>query len=458
MKKVLPVLLMAASATGAYSQTKTLQFSKNPEHRARVIEQATKGNEKTTSAKYRVSAASSYMFDEQDMVIKLEDSGVYRYSNGRGSSFSLEELYLEDYGMESTLHYDTAYKAGESGGSVGETGRYIATYNSNNKKETFTIGNKVAQGYQNQSQQKVVFNANGDVTTHTMYQWNSSQNNWEAMFAVDYKYNSQNQLVSDSSYYIVNSTPSSVTHYTYDGNGNVKTTLFLAWQGTSLDTAMRTTNEYYSNNKVKTSVEELYNSMNDWENSSFDSLGYTSAGDLEYRLYREWDDANGEWINSEQESRVFINGKATELTFETWDDVSNKWEIMIEGEAQYNTNGDPYLLIAYGYAGGIKLPFPVAVQNLYYEEYYNVGVDKTPKANLLKVYPNPATNFVTVELNDTKAAQIQLTNINGQVVRSINADNQQKVQVSLSGLTPGNYILTVNDNQGAPARQMISVQ
>lgn len=279
------------------------------------------------------------------------------------------------------------------------------------------------------------------------------------MFVIEYKYNSQNQLISDSSYYVVSSMPSSLTHYTYDGNGNLTTTLFLSWQGSALDSSMRITNEYYSNNKVKTSTEEQYNAMNAaWENSYYDSVGYTSAGQLEYRIYREWDDANGEWINSEQETRVFVNGKASSLIFETWDDVANTWEIQVEGEASYNANGDVYLVVAYPYLSGTKLPFPALIQNLYYEEYYNVGVDNTPKANLLKVYPNPATNFVTVELDGSKTAMVQLTNINGQVVRSINADNQQKVQVSLSGLTPGNYILTVNNNQGAPARQMISVQ
>lgn len=459
MKRVLPVLLMAASATGLNAQTSKLTFSKNPEHRAKVIEQSTKGANKPTAVYYRISAASSYVFDQDELAMVMEDSGSYKYSNGRGSFVNFDELSLNDYGLEGTLSYDTARKFDGSGGSPMETERYAATYNTANKRTGFTIAYKQGSNYMNSSEEKAVYNANGDITTRTYSNWNSSQNKWEPMSVTEHTYNSQNKVIVDSTYSIMTSSPQSVTYYTYDGNGNVATQLSLYWSGTGWDSSYRSTNTYYTSNKLKTLTDEEYNvDSARWEYSYFDTMGYTTGGDLEYRLYREWDSASADWMNTELETRTYNGGKASKLSISTWDEMNAAWEQYIEADAFYTTHGDVSKVVAYPFVGGVKFPIAAFVQNLYYEEYYDVSVKDAPKAGTITVYPNPASTTVNIVLGDMQQAQVQLLNMSGQVVRSVNASNQQRVQLNTSGLAVGNYLLNITSADGAPARQMVTIQ
>lgn len=458
MKKLVPVLLMMVTATGVNAQTSKLSFSKNPEHRAKVIEQATKGANKPTAVYYRISASSNYYFDQDEMKTLMNDSGSYKYANGRGSFVDFDELELIDYGLESTLSYDTAWKYDGTGGSPLHTNRYTATYNAGNKMTGFTVANhQVAQTYLNNSEEKAVFNANGDITTRTYSTWNSSQNKWEPSFVTEYKYNGQNKLVYDSSYSI-SAGPASVGHYSFDGNGNVISALQLQWQGSGWDSS-RVTNTYYNNNKLKTTIEELYNADSArWEYSYFDTIGYTAGGDLEYRLYKEWDSASANWINTELETRTYNGGKASKLSFFTWDDVNTTWEQMIEADVFNAPHGEISKVVAYLFAGGVKFPIPIFTQNLYYEEYYNVSVKDAPKSGNITVYPNPASSVVNIALGDMQQAQVQMLNMSGQVVRSVNAANQQVVQLNTSGLPAGNYLLNISSANGAPARQIVTIQ
>lgn len=459
MKKVIPVLLFAASATGLHAQTSDFAISKNPTHRAKVVGQATKDAHKPTALYYRISATSGYALDIDDMTTSLVDSGKYNYSNGRGSVITFEEMFINDYGLESTLNYDTALKFSDNGGGLDLMQRYSATYNAGNKRTAFVFAYKQSGNMVNNYEEKAVYNANGDISTRTASYWDMSQSKWTPMQATEYKYDNQNRLLVDSTHILTISEPSDVTYYTYDGSGNNVANLSLQWNGTNWDSAYRTINTYYPNNKIKTITEEFYNyDSTRWEYSYFDSLGYTAGGELEYRLYREWDSATAGWMNSELETRTYANGKPATLAFSYWDEANNNWDNEGEGEAFYNTRGDLYKVEIYMYIGGVKIPFPAFTQNLYYEEYYNVGVKDASKDNKLTVYPNPAGNVVNILLDGMQNAQVQLISATGQVVRSVTTSNQQQLQLNTANLPAGNYILNVCSNNDAPARQIITIQ
>lgn len=86
--------------------------------------------------------------------------------------------------------------------------------------------------------------------------------------------------------------------------------------------------------------------------------------------------------------------------------------------------------------------------------YWTLG-DATPvkevlevRYNSLAVYPNPVDqNLFTLELPAAKSAQISLINQNGQTVKTLKAESQQRVELATDQLPGGIYYLQVVQDQ-----------
>ena len=71
-----------------------------------------------------------------------------------------------------------------------------------------------------------------------------------------------------------------------------------------------------------------------------------------------------------------------------------------------------------------------------------------PKA-LMKVYPNPAQDFVTIEWNlETAVATVELTDLNGKLLGLIPVTGKTDCKVPVSHLPAGQYFLTTTDKRG----------
>ena len=61
-----------------------------------------------------------------------------------------------------------------------------------------------------------------------------------------------------------------------------------------------------------------------------------------------------------------------------------------------------------------------------------------------KIYPNPSTNFLIVELEKNVNAELLVYDINGKIVIKDKLNEEQKKQLDFSFLTQGNYFLHIN--------------
>ena len=61
-----------------------------------------------------------------------------------------------------------------------------------------------------------------------------------------------------------------------------------------------------------------------------------------------------------------------------------------------------------------------------------------------KVYPNPTTNFLIIELEKNVNADILVYDINGKLVIKDRLNNEQQKQLDFSFLKQGNYLLHIN--------------
>ena len=61
-----------------------------------------------------------------------------------------------------------------------------------------------------------------------------------------------------------------------------------------------------------------------------------------------------------------------------------------------------------------------------------------------KIYPNPTTNFIIIELEKNVNAELLVYDINGKIVIKDKLNEEQKKQLDFSFLNQGNYLLHIN--------------
>ncbi|MDO7173272.1 T9SS type A sorting domain-containing protein [Mariniflexile sp. AS56] len=82
-----------------------------------------------------------------------------------------------------------------------------------------------------------------------------------------------------------------------------------------------------------------------------------------------------------------------------------------------------------------------------------LGVSKNNLDSKLKIYPNPAQDFITVESNSVKISSVELYNLIGQKVKSQSVLKDNKLNVS--DLSKGMYLLKVNTEDSSATRKIL---
>ncbi len=77
--------------------------------------------------------------------------------------------------------------------------------------------------------------------------------------------------------------------------------------------------------------------------------------------------------------------------------------------------------------------------------------------DLIKVYPNPAQEFVNIDLNEfsDKVNSINVMNVNGQQISSTTVANDKTLKLPLQGLSDGFYFIQFQSEQGVLTKKII---
>jgi hypothetical protein len=86
-----------------------------------------------------------------------------------------------------------------------------------------------------------------------------------------------------------------------------------------------------------------------------------------------------------------------------------------------------------------------------------LAVDQVTAADIaFAVYPNPATTVVNVSnKNNAAITSISITDLNGRVVKQTSFDNVATVQVNVSELSAGAYMMNISSNEGTTTKKII---
>jgi PKD repeat protein/streptogramin lyase len=135
----------------------------------------------------------------------------------------------------------------------------------------------------------------------------------------------------------------------------------------------------------------------------------------------------------------FINTPADADSY-LWDFGDGNTSIEMNPDHQYQEAGEYIVSLtgSNGLCGDITFADTISVQAV---SAHSIGFD-----DLLSVYPNPSTGMFTIEISNNQQLDldIEIINMLGQVVHSINCEDQYfKQQVDLSGNSAGFYILSI---------------
>ncbi len=79
---------------------------------------------------------------------------------------------------------------------------------------------------------------------------------------------------------------------------------------------------------------------------------------------------------------------------------------------------------------------------VYYTAASGVPTDiNSELATTFTTYPNPATEYVTVTFGKASSEKVSIYNTCGSLVRMAQANNEEKLTIDLSGITPGIYLI-----------------
>lgn len=70
-----------------------------------------------------------------------------------------------------------------------------------------------------------------------------------------------------------------------------------------------------------------------------------------------------------------------------------------------------------------------------------------PEASLIRIYPNPATNFLNIENSATNASFLELTDLTGKTVYRDFINANQSKSISLSPYPRGIYFIRIDDRE-----------
>lgn len=111
----------------------------------------------------------------------------------------------------------------------------------------------------------------------------------------------------------------------------------------------------------------------------------------------------------------------------------------------------------YNYKASGYSTTPDEIRNFYYELYDPTGIRRISKNTLhASIYPNPAKEALFISFNDLPKSptEVRIYNLNGQVIQQT-VMQQSQSRISLQNLTPGTYIINLENNDGSQRMQFV---
>jgi hypothetical protein len=236
------------------------------------------------------------------------------------------------------------------------------------------------------------FNANGDRTELIGYNWDPQTSEWLG------NYRSASE---------------------YDTDGNQTVSIWYNW----------------------------YSGINDWVGDDSIVSTYDANGNRTEAVIYEWDLETNYWVASGHSFFEYdANGNQTKYMHYNWDSITNDWVGQYHWFSTYDANGHE--------TGYIRSWWDLDMNDWLYSlksvSYWSELTTSIPN-NFIDlnyiIYPNPFTDYTTIKLSDAEKIQkIELIDIHGRTVRSIDNANSNSVTIHRQNLPSGIYFIRIQSD------------
>lgn len=162
------------------------------------------------------------------------------------------------------------------------------------------------------------------------------------------------------------------------------------------------------------------------------------------RLHDSYNSGNGNTYTADAKFFYFIDGGT---------DWSEAYDDVMPSDINIQNGGRLYLYVA-PYYPGVTGTYLLDIQ---VTRTPSTGIDEPFSSQAIKVYPNPAKEFVVIDLNEftDKVNSISLINIQGQQISSTQVAEEKSVRLELHGLPDGVYFIQIDTEQGVLTKKLV---
>ena len=341
------------------------------------------------------------------------------------------------------------------------------------------------------------YDANGKITLRTGSQWNYNTNQWNATWKEETAYNENgNQKISIS--YSWDKTTSQWVEgdknkyeSTFDVNGNLTLYVGYEWDKTTSKWISASKYEYTYDENGKQTLESYYvwvRTTNLWVNNSKRECTYDVNGNQTLLSVYTWDAPTNQWIGfGKVEQRYDVHGNQILYSSYVWD-ATSQWRVYNKEESTYDAKGNGTLYAKYNWYyyinqlvgfgekyewtyednGRMTLCFQYNWDTItskwidntkttyYYSDHNITNISQTLETQL-RVYPNPATNKISIATNSNLQGEttVCIFNMNGAILKQEKFQSQNLIEMDLSAMAKSIYLLQIQTKAGVENKKLV---
>lgn len=425
------------------------------------IHQANPIRDYNSNGFYSCDSMISYMFNPT-LDSSKSQKNVYSYdSNGNIASFSSFEwnttlkqwnLRLSDtsvYNANNKLVSQKRFMWGsdskDPNSGWGTSNVYDAFGNQIVRTELKydTISNKFINNVKNES----FYNTDNYTDSSINYSWNLVTNSWNIVSK-----SKSNTLYHDDNLIIreeqirdtLNDQWINSYKYEYTETDDFIGYVAYTWEKDSSDWIYSTKFDIELNDFGIAELLIYYN----WDETSAQWIGswktednYDENGNRLVYVNYHWDKLSSEWIGDNKLEYTY-SPDSSEIVIMTslWNNIDKKWDIHSKEEYFYDEDGGLYLII---YSSWIADQWYLSSKFYSYNSWHNRDTNvltQNDSQAKIRVYPNPVRDRISIDIDDSSVASIELFNFKGQLIKTLNVTRGLNTY-DIRNLESGMYIL-----------------
>ncbi len=266
------------------------------------------------------------------------------------------------------------------------------------------------------------------------------------------------------------------SNFSYDPNHYLLTETMEDWWSNAWEYSMKWTYSYNADYDLLSVMQATYGLGGQWDDFSRDTYTYNAS---HHRLTALQEYGQGtNWVGYD---RSFFtndpNGNMLEEVYEGWQ--NNTWNTLRRRNYTYNSDGNSVTGKYEDYNSGSWTPgygdlkvYSREKENYAFLDHIyrytatfllfdnNTGVSGlSPAASFFKVYPNPATTCLNIEIPGTcldKEGTLSITNLQGQEIMTLPLPKGKQL-VDISDLSPGVFFLKLTINSGTAVTKFVKI-